>query len=320
MNIYIDKANFQSLMLSRQERRFDDVLRIIKKQFNVFFNFEKNELKDDEIMLTHFATFMEGVGENNEITFTNCFPDRPLKSNTANGFSKLQLMSVYLLDDENLDKLKGAGSVLVGGVKEEIQVLTYFFLNQDDYSFDRELRIGDPGFEKWEDLVHFTSPLTDILIIDPYILKNTETETTTIDHNLIKLLEVLCNKSQSKVNIVILVNPSNLSYDIENVKDKIKSALTPILGKKPNVSFVKSFKEHDRTVITNYFRISGNTFNYWNERKQKINKGKEISIKTLAKREIHHNALKAYDDVQTIINFSDENDIIGDKVSNFLKF
>jgi hypothetical protein len=79
-----------------------------------------------------------------------------------------------------------------------------------------------------------------------------------------------------------------------------------------------SHKEHDRTVITNYLRITGNTFNYWNERKQKINKGKEITIKSLAKKEIYDNALKAYEDVQTIINESPE--IAGDKISNFLQF
>ncbi len=317
MTLYTDISNLLSLLHSNEEMK-DESTRMLNKQFDVYFNFPKEEIKNHQSILAWMQLFVQGRPATVSHRFDAFFPDRPLKSNSTNNFSSSQLMSVYLLEDENIDKLKGAGSVIVGEKSQEIQVLKSFFLGQNDYSFDRELRIGEEGFQQWEDLEQFSTPLTDILIIDPYILKNTEVESTTIDHNLIKLLEVLCCKSRSKVNIVILVNPSNLSYNVDQVKDKIKTSLNAILGKKPNVTFVLSHKEHDRTVITNYLRITGNTFNYWNERKQKINKGKEITIKSLAKKEIYDNALKAYEDVQKIIDESPE--IAGDKISNFLQF
>ena len=100
-----------------------------------------------------------------------------------------------------------------------------------------------------------------------------------------------------------------------NQKRKIKNKL----GKSPNVTFIKTYREHDRSIITNYLRITGNTFTYWNETGHKITNGKEIFIRSLACRTFYNNSYEVINDIQNIIDEHPEN-TIGDKVSNYLNF
>ena len=322
MQLYIDKENLQSFINSSKDPLYADCTKTMQRQLDISFNFSKEELKTDEFLLKWFSVLTEGVNDTKKEFNEVKFPDRPLKSNSYNSFDINQLSAIYLINDERISALKDIGAILIGDIGEEIDVLKQLFLYQNDYIFDRELRIGSLEFSKWEHLEPFITPLTEIVVIDPYILKNSERENTTIDENLIKWLNILCGKAKNKVNISIVYSTANLSYSLEEVKKKIIQKLFETLGdKKPNLTFISTFKEHDRSIITNYLRISGNTFNYWNERGQQITKGKEVTIKCLARKEYHLNMLEAIKDVQSIIDGSNNSEaIIGDKKSNFLIF
>lgn len=323
MELYIDKENLQSFISNSKDPLYADCTKTIQRQLDITFNFSKEELKTDELLLKWFSVLTEGVNDTKKEFNDVKFPDRPLMATSCNSFNLNQLSAIYLIKDDDVSKLKDKGAILIGDLGEEIDVLKQLFLCQNDYIFDRELRIGSAEFSKWEHLEPFITPLTEIIVIDPYILKNSEIENTTIDENLIKWLNILCGKAKNKVNISIVYSPANVSYSLEEVKKKIIKKLSKTLGdnKKPNLTFISTFKEHDRSIITNYLRISGNTFNYWNERGQQITKGKEVTIKSLARKEYHLNMLEAIKDVQSIIDSSSNSEAItGDKKSNFLNF
>ncbi len=324
MDIYIDKANLVSLIKSRENNLYEDCSKLLKKQLNIFFNFSKDELKGNEILGAWIKTFSQGVGENNTINFNSSFPTRPLKSNSTNTFSNEQLSYVYLLEDEDILKLKNSGTVLIGSVGEEIEVLNKLFFLQNDYLFEKKWRINDPNFTCWNNLRDYSLPLTDIIIADQFILKNKDTDTDTLDCNLIQYLDVLSDVTNTKVNVVVVTNPRNMDYDFEQLKNKIIAKLTVQTGKRPFVTLVKTSKDHDRTILTNYKRIySGDTFNFWNNAGIKITKGREISYSSMARIENHEMGKGLLSDIQKIIDFLKGNNpafIEGDKKSNYLDF
>ena len=324
MDIYIDKSNLISFVKSKSHQLFDDCNKLLKKQLNVYFNFPKNDLKESPLLLNWITTLSQGMGEHNEMKFDYNEPQRPLKSNSSNAFCANKLSSVYLLEDDETEKFKKAGCVLVGKVGEEIEVFNKLFLNQNDYDFERKWRINGDDFKTWSDLKEYSLPLTDILIIDPYILSNKDTDKDTIDLNLINYLNVLCLESFTKANVIIVTDPSRSSYTFDEIKKKITSKLSNQLGKRPSFTLIFTKREHDRGILTNYERIySGDTFSFWNNKGQKITKGREISYSSLAKKENHELAINLIEDIQKTIDFLNEknpNFIQGDKVSNFLNF
>ncbi|ARV14821.1 hypothetical protein [Polaribacter sp. SA4-12] len=324
MDIYIDKANLISFIKSKSHTLFDDCNKLLKKQLNVYFNFPKSDLKESPLLLNWITTLSQGMGEINVIKFDYKEPVRPLKSNSSNDFCSNKLTSVYLLEDDETEKFKNSGCVLVGKVGEEIQILNKLFINQNDYDFERKWRINGDNFKTWSDLKEYSLPLTDILIIDPFILSNKDTDTDTIDLNLINYLDVLCLESFTKANIIIVTDPNRSSYTFDEIKKKITCKLSTQLGKRPSFTLIFTKREHDRGILTNYERIySGDTFSFWNNRGQKITKGREISYSSLAKKENHDLAIKLVEDIQQTITFLNKNNpdyIQGDKISNFLNF
>lgn len=324
MDIYIDKENLLSLINSRTESLYSDCVKILKKQLNVFFNFPKDDLKEDDKLMAWYSTFQEGVGEKNVFSFGNNFPSRPLKSNTHRTFNAQQLSSVYLLNDEKIEVLKSTGTILIGRPGEEISILNNLFLNQKDYLFDKRWKIGGIGFEKWEDLVDYSLPITDIIIIDPYVCS----DPSLLGYNLLPFLSCLSNKVKTRLNLIIYTNKET-SLPYEDLSTVIRKTINNNTGANPNFTLIKytdkrgipSKAEHDRTVFLNYVRIySGDTINYFNN-DGKITKGREIHYSSLARDENYSLAFELIKDLQENINFLNKNGgVEGDKVSGYLNF
>jgi len=291
-------------------------MEILRSDLDLYFNFKKEEIKKSlELQVWFMQLNLQGFGET-IYTFNNYFPIRPLKSNTVNTFKLDNLFSIFLLNDSTIEKFKNTGCLIVGGLGEEINTINELcFHNGKKYTFTRELRIGENGFLEWNDLKVFVKPLTDILIIDPYIFK---TSNENIKKNLIEILKILSSKTTYKVKIVIVYKELDNNLKLEDIKQLICSELKVILQKKPDVTFIKTYSEHDRTIITNYIRITGNTFNYWDESGKKINNGKDIVVRSLGDYEYYQNAFKAIDDIQQIVLKGV--DVFGDKESNFIRF
>ena len=324
MDIYIDKENLLSLINSRAEGLYNDCIKILKKQLNVFFNFPIEELKTNEKLTSWFADFSQGVGENNTFTFGSNFPSRPLKANSHKSFNSHQLSSIYLIDDEKSDLFKSTGTVLIGKPGEELTLLNNLFILQNDYLFDKKWKIGSSNFQKWSDLDNYSQPVTDIIIVDPYVCS----DSSLLENNLLSFLSCISNKVKTKINIVIYTNTEkSLSY--EYLSPLIRKKINLITGANPNFTLVKytdkrdvpSKAEHDRTIFTNYLRIySGDTINYFSN-SGKLTKGREIHFSSLARDENYLLAFELIKDLQQNINFLNKNGgVEGDKISGYLNF
>lgn len=315
MDIYIDELNLESFLNQKENSLYEDTLKLLKRQLGLKFNFSKDRLKANENLLPLIQLLTSGVG-NTEITFKNNFPNRPLKSNSTNDFNSNQLSSIYWINDTDCNKLIESGSIILGELGEEINLINKLFFHQDDYLFEKKWRINGEGFRNWDDIKDFSLPLTDIIIVDNYILSNKEIFNT----NLLSYLSVLMNNSQAKVNIVVYAHPEQIDDDETEILKQIKTCIKNATGKKGTATIIKTRKEHDRTILTNYNRIySGDSFNFWDGAGRKITKGKEITYSSNAREENHQLFKDLLKDLQGIIDKNPEN-IEGDKISSYLNF
>jgi hypothetical protein len=315
MDIYIDEVNLESFISQKSNPLFDDSLKLLKKQLDLRFNFSKDKLKENSNLTPLIPILTSGLG-NTQITFNNDFPSRPLKSNSANDFDPNQLSAIYWVSDNDCNKLIDSGSVILGELGQEINIINQLFFLQEDYLFEKKWRINGSGFTNWTDIQDYSLPLTDIIIVDNYILSSREIFAT----NLLNYLSVLMAKCQCKANVVIYVHPDRIDGDETEILKGIKKCIKDSTGKKGSTTLIKTRKEHDRTILTNYKRIySGDTFNFWDSAGTKITKGKEIIYSSNARSDNHKLFKDMIKDLQDIIDKNPEN-ISGDKVSGFLNF
>jgi hypothetical protein len=325
MQLYIDKENLESFISKAKDPMYSDCTKAMQRQLDITFNFSKDELKSDDILLKWFSMFSEGAAETKKEFNEVKFPDRPLKSNSYNSFDINQLSAIYLINDEKLSVLKEKGAVLIGEIGEEIQILKQLFFFHDDYKFEKKLIIGSSEFSEWQHLEKYSSVTSDILIFDPYILS----DSSLIDSNFLKLLRVLCTKSRCKLSIVLYTDIDQIQIDYTTISAKVRQEIQTVTGISPNFTIVKyrkqknyvSFAEHDRTIFTNYFRVySGDSFNYFKSDGTKITTGREIHLIGFADKENHNLALELIKDIQNNIIKLPSEAIEGDKKSNFLNF
>lgn len=327
MDVYIDKANLKSYVMSSANSAFADCNRMLLNKFDLKFTFSKEDIADDSIILQWITIMNDGF--KGTISWNVKHPQRPIKSNTHASFSCEQLSSVYLVDDERIEQLRQYGLLLYGGVGSEIDVLSSLIIAGTDYSFVKQLPIRK--LTHWNNLRSYTSPCSDIILVDQYLFSFQEL----YDVNACELIGEICSHANdAKINIVILTLPQ--CYDkrtrtsfVPNwgvVRNKIKSIVEANAGKTPNVTFVLSSNlgEHDRTIFTNYKSIeSGDTFNYFDSMWKVISSGRHIEIFSLADREFYANSMQFISDMQAALENTkrlNQDNIIGDKKSNYLKF
>lgn len=320
----MDKENVFSLIKNKDHDLYEDCLKTMRKQLNVKFNFKKEEL--DPVLLAWFSHFTSGVGKETKQTFNEVvFPERPLKSNSYITFNKDQLSATYLISDERIQLLIDKGAVLIGAPGEEVSIFNQLFFNQSDYKFDKKIGISDSKFNSWKFLQPYSLALSDVLIIDSFILS----DASLIQSNLLEYLKVIVTRSKCKVNIVVYTNESHISMPYIDLSKQVRDAVSAVTGVQPNFTLVKfkdqrgvqSFAEHDRTIFTNYFRVySGDTFNYFKSNGDKITKGREIHYTCYGDRENHELAKVLISDIQKNLDSMPATATEGDKKSNFLTF
>lgn len=326
MTLYIDIENIRSFIANRTHELYADCIKTMQKQLDVQFNFNKEVLTADEGLLAWFKIFTEGAGKTNTFSFSEeKFPIRPLKSNTHTTLNPKQLSSIFLLEDEKIHNCINAGALLIGRPGEEFLIFNQIFFNQGDYKFDKKIKIGGTAFSKWTDLDKYSLPLSDIVIIDPYIL----VDNSMIDTNLITYLKTLVLRAKCKINVVLYVNSNKVAISYADLSSKIRQAIKSVTGISPDFTLVKYFDqrnvpsvaEHDRTIYTNYFRVySGDSFNYFLSTGKKNTKGREIHYISFGERENYQLAVDLISDVQKSIDSLPSTAIEGDKKSNLLNF
>lgn len=335
MDVYFDKPNLKSYVSSSANSAFADCNRMLINKFDIKFNFAKEDLakkdgdeKDEYKDVRQWITIMND-GFKGTISWNEKHPTRPLKSNTHTLFTRKQLSSVYLIDDGRIQQIEEYGLLLFGRVGREVEVLSSLMIPDTDYGFVKQIPIK--GMENWQDIRKYTSPCSDIILVDQYLFSFAEL----YEVNVCSLIKEICSQAKdAKVNIVIMTLPqcydkrtkTSFEPDWESIKTRIKQLVEANTGKKPNVTFVLSSNlgEHDRTIFTNYKSIeSGDTFNYFDSAWKVISSGRHLEIFSLADREFYANSMQFVSDMQTVIDNVkrlNTDNIKGDKKCNYLNF
>ena len=321
MDIYFDFENAIEIHKKKTSSEvIHDGIKAIKKHCTINFNFSKQDAFDDQTMQFVIKGFTEGLGPNNKINFCDeIIPDRPVKSNFHQAVPNKQ--SLFFINGE-IHNGQQAGSLIICNLGEEEELFRKLMFFHNEYKLSKDLSIGSAEFDCWEKLNSFVHPFTDLIIFDKYLFNNDE---LTIESNYEKLLQQLHAGKNIKTNIIIVTHPDNIhpTYDIIS---KTKEVVETLIGKKPNVTLLKyrTKPEHDRTIFTNYTRFkSGDSFNYFNNRNEKISAGRELDLKCLIDSEYFSLAAKLISDLQLVVDDLqriNSDGIQGDKKSNFLKF
>ena len=311
MKLYIDKENLISLMKSRNQSEFNDCYSLIRKNFDVLYNFPKSALKSDELLMAWFSSYGEGV--KGEKVFAEkgeeILPPRPLKSNFYNSGDAQWLLSAYLLNDAHIcDVINKKSCILIGTIGDELNVINSLIIE------DSEILASE--ITSWSDYLP-NLPLTDIIISDNHYFKSLNTYRA----NNNELLRYLCSiPNNSPVNVVIITKENELdpNIDLETEKDEIKKMVKNITGStKSSVTILTTYKTHDRALITNYYRVKHGCCFHLNDNGLKKDVLTEIKSHAYINNErISENLISGiFQDIA-----SSPARCFGDKKSNFLNF
>ena len=310
MRLYIDKENLISLMDSRSQDSFEDCARSVRRDLDVQYNFSKEEVRSNESLMAWFSRFGQGVKGKQEFVPENApavCPPRPLKSNFYNS-ADTDCTDVYLLSDDHIcDVVSQKSCILIGKVGEETKVLSSLLLEDTE--------VPSTKIKSWRDYCP-ALPLTDIVLCDNHYFKNKYTYKKN-DNEIIRALVEIPN--ESPVNVIIITKQGEVDreIDLSEEQKKIKDLVKRATGsKKSTVTILTAYRTHDRSLITNYYRIKhGSCFHLKDnslkedvttEIKSHANRNNEMVSKELLAvyQKIADNALECY----------------GDKVSNLLHF
>lgn len=324
MQLIIDKENVLSLAAHQpQDVLFNDVIRMLKRHFNMVFNFSKEDAFKNEGLRLFASQFT--TGRNVELANKFCelsVPPRPLKTTFHSDPSYKR--SVLLLNDIRVPEIKKQGALMLGGVGEEVETLKMFFLENTEYRFERKFKIKSTDFNSWDKLKPFFKAQTDIILIDNFLFD----DDNLFDANCFEIFRNIHFNKEIDTNIVIFskkfieTGGRKIAIDFEKIRKEARACIKKITGTNPNFTFVFPIakNKHDRNLFTNYVWVnSGDTFNYFNSSQKIISKGDSISFTSLVDSESRGVVDGIIGDLQTIIDNNNEN-IIGDRKSNFLHF
>lgn len=299
-------------------------MRMLQEHCDIKLTFQRGEtasMEEDEQQ--DFLQWFNLMSEGYERDFSWGSPFPPQSFSNKSLTQKEHFISTYCVEGET--NLKDC--LLVANVGEEISKLSTLFITSNQYTKNIFLNVN-----KWEDLVKYSSPCTDIIIVDKYLLTNQELYSS----NLYSIIKALCSHStQTRLNIVIFTlkevydKKSKISFAPD--WDKIYQAIRKCVGKRvpnPNVTFVTAsddkLEEHDRTIFTNYKTFSsGDSYNYFNSIGDHITDGRYLHAHSIVDNDNEVAAMKFLADMQAIINELirlNPRFILKDQVSNFLTF
>lgn len=332
MRVYIDKQNAISLAQSKTRGAdlYANCIRLLKYHGDLLFQFPKTDIKDSPELYELIKILTDGI--RGEIKWGQAiFPQpRPLKFNVhklLHGFAELS--AVYLIDDEKAENISKLGLLTIAPIGKELQVLNNLILTEDG---QYTITLTPSKMNKWDELSQYISPLSDIILVDQYILSNPDV----YEPNLYSLLERICSiVNNGQINIVIFTLPENYLKEtkitfvpeFEKVIQNIKQRIKKVTGVNPNVTFIlsKDLQEHDRTLFTNMkFYVSGDSFNYFDSQKRIITDGRYLHIHSLGSKDNFDLGWHFIEDMQKIIEKVETKrnpDLLkGNKECNYLKF
>lgn len=309
MVLYIDKENLISLVRSEDKASFAEYAALVKKNLDVQYNFPKEDIKGDEYLTYWFSQFGSGVGGAQDFCPPkNVVPERPMKSNFYNALDAAGRSSMFFLNDEvKCAAAEAKYCVIVSRVGDELSKLKEIFQLEDN---------GEMLAYKITDWKAFMPhlPLTDIIICDNHFFK----DKYVYDANANELILALSSIPQnSPINVVIIVKEREVDNNIDLVAEqaKIKALVKKASGSSQStVTIITTYATHDRSLITNYYRVKlGSSFHI---KSNNIKHDVSIEIKTHAIKKNYEFTKSLLAEYQNVA--SNPSKCIGDKVCNFL--
>ena len=255
MRLYIDKENILSFMSERNSDidLFDESVRLIKKGMVVHYNFPKDEIKKEPVLMAWFCK-MNGTG----VRFPSEFcpdatikPVRPVKSNFYLNYDSEDRSSIFLIsiEEKTCDNIREKKSILIGKPGDEMSIFRTLLEIPERPRIMTEIR-------SWQDYCPHV-PLTDVIICDNHYFKNSYVYAKN-DNELIKALASI---PKDCFNLVIFTKDGEIDrqLDIESECGKIKDIVSSVSGlskKKCAITIVTTNRIHSRHIVTNYYRIS----------------------------------------------------------------
>jgi hypothetical protein len=318
MKVIFDEKNAVSFFKQIDQSIIgDDILKLLKRQVNLQFNFDLDEVGEElEFQILEFEE-AGGRKENNLSIVYN-----KNKKDVVFCLNDIDCNNDVLLLENISTKVKEAYKVLIGEVGEEIEVLSDLFLNINDVSVQENIEIGSKDFKSWEDIGIFNRPFSSIVIVDRYMFKGPEIGGNygLFEYNLKKIIGALFKNQSQKTNLTFIyqINPfvsrTNQNYDegpdIIKLKQKVKNAVKSLNRHcpEPNINFIavpkgKISDDHDRHIITNYLRIkSGDTLVYFDSQGDIITHSNEFDIYSMARKKYRDTTISLVGKLNIIVN------------------
>lgn len=327
MKVFFDFPNLISFIHSAGQPEYNDCMRMLLDNFELHVSFSQEEIEkmngDDKDDFVFWISSIDNLAS--EIKWND---QRFYDSFNPYDLGREYLMTVYCIQSGQKEADKG--TLLIAKEGEELKTLSSLFIKGNQYMdniFDK--------ISKWKDLLKYSSPCTDIVIADSFIMS----DNSLLSSNIIPICRELCSRAKNqKVNIVIITlkDDSKSKDDWKTIRSKIKDGVG---GKfRPNVTIVEArrerkdgeqrIKEHDRTIFTNYkLFVSGDSYNYFDSNGNKITGGRWLHVHSNADRDNMRSSMRFIDDMQEIISETEKvnvdlikSDERCDKKSNFLRF
>lgn len=312
MDLVIDQANIHSFLSSSESEKRDECTRLIKNGINVIFNFDKSDVnvssEDGQKLLMWLRLFTQGL-KTHAPQWGKRVDTASIKTNFPTTLSAKGKRDIYLLNNkEVIEKIKDKGAILIGSLGDEIALLSSLILENTE--------VPAISIQSWSDYIP-DIPVTDIIICDNHYFKNKYVFEAN-EHELVKALCKMPN--QSPVNCIIISKKGEVDreLDITSELQKLKKIIKEITGStKSTVTFMLTYRTHDRNTVTNYFRLKCGSCYHLKDNNLKPDVTAEIKTHAnITNGEISNYLLSQY---QQIID-NNKNDIVGDKKSNFLIF
>jgi hypothetical protein len=316
MRLYIDKENILAFMSNRNSNNdlFDESIRLIKKGMDVYYNFPKKDILDNQMLIAWFGR-MKGAGVEFESIFSSVDsevkPERPLRSNFYIHYNAEDRSSVYLLNiEENIrDTIRKKRSILIGYPGDEMDLFKSLLEMNDKEQLMCQIK-------SWKDYCPQV-PLTDVIICDNHYFKNINV----YRKNDNELVRALAEIPKETINIVFITKDGEVDRDI-NLEDeckKIKEIVAKVSGLSKGrcaVTILTTNRTHSRHIITNYYRIKPTSCVHLKD--NGLRSDVDIDIKP----HTNFNAIKTSRDLIKEFQKIAQNPVkvFGDRKSNYINF
>jgi hypothetical protein len=326
MKLYIDKENILSLMKSNDSYLVKECMRMVRKNMDVRYNFEKtSDLMKDNAMKVWFLQ-TAGQGMQNETTFSktksDIVPERPLTIENIKSLYHDELPlnhGVFLVnDDEGYKNVSRLNCVIIGSVGHETDIFQELLnLNEDHEKLVTKIK-------SWSSYCP-ALPLTDIVLSDNYYFARKWVYEKN-DNGIIRAL--VSGVRNQPVNIVIFAKKPDQNdvglFDFDDEVCNIRDAIGEETGNYDSkVTIIIVDREmHDRYAISNYYRVkSGAGFQIKNN---SVKDDVTADIKSHVNRNSESVSNKLLDNYQELVDdalrFRNNAKSYGDRISNLLVF